>query len=59
MRGIEHGKTKIKLVEATTIGKGDMTRRWPEPAHLDAMQILSYFIPFGKIRQYVVHGRER
>jgi hypothetical protein len=41
MRRIEHGKTKIKLAEATTIGKGDMTRRWPELAHLDAMQILS------------------
>jgi hypothetical protein len=35
-RASERGKTRTKLPEGTTIGKGDMTRRWPEPVHLDA-----------------------
>jgi hypothetical protein len=36
MRESEHRKTRTKLAEGTTIGKEDMTRRWPKPVHLNA-----------------------
>lgn len=42
MRGSEHGRTRTKLAEETTIGKGDTIRRWPELAHLDTRRVLVY-----------------
>jgi hypothetical protein len=37
MRESEHRKTRTKLAEGTTIGKEDMTGRWPKPVrHLNA-----------------------
>jgi hypothetical protein len=35
IQGSEHQKTGTKLAEETTIGKGDMTRRWLKPVHLN------------------------
>jgi hypothetical protein len=36
MRESEHRKTRTKLAGGTTIGKEDMTGRWPKPVHLNA-----------------------